>query len=116
MYCTECDDEATCSAIPVPKVTQNSDDYVQSQKYPEYGIPIFQRGRECQTCGHTWVSAELPLSFVEELIELRDALADLKANAESYARESAEAAKSLSRLSESLRSLRALQMYRDTGA
>ena len=52
------------------------------------------------------------IEFLEELVELRDALSSIKSNAESYIQESAAASQSLSKLSESLGVLRALKVYK----
>jgi len=62
----------------------------------------------CLNCGEEWISAELPENFLDELIELRDALKKIKENAEEYAKESNKASISLKKLSESLSVLRAL--------
>ena len=54
----------------------------------------------------------MPEGFIDELVELRNALGDIKANAESYIKESDKAAKSLAKLSEALSVLRALKVYK----
>jgi hypothetical protein len=58
------------------------------------------------------LSAEVPEEFLDELVELRNALRDIKSNAEAYMRESATASQSLGKLSESLSVLRALKVYK----
>lgn len=60
-----------------------------------------------------WLSVEILESQLDELVELREALADLKANAEDYIEQSDAAADSLTQLKESLDVLRALKVYRD---
>jgi len=52
-------------------------------------------------------------NFLDELCELRDALAAIKANAEGYLTESEKASESLKKLSESLGVLRALKIYKE---
>jgi hypothetical protein len=49
---------------------------------------------------------------LDELVELRKALADLKKHAEKYADESKKASVTLEKLSRSLRALKALKVYR----
>lgn len=49
---------------------------------------------------------------MRELIELREALGDLKQNAERYMEASQEASEALNGLTESLEVLRALRLYR----
>jgi phosphoketolase len=67
----------------------------------------------CKKCGSKWLTAELPEKFLDELVELRDALKEIKQNAESYMKESKKAATSLEKLSASLSVLRALKAYRE---
>ena len=78
-------------------------------------IQWFRRGLVCQHCQHEWLSAEVPEAFLDELVQLRNALRDIKTNAEQYTKESSKAAKSLGKLSESLSVLRALSIYKEQG-
>ena len=113
MWCPECKTISTCKAVPAAQVTYDSNDYAQRKYYTKHSdINFFQRGRECLSCGHGFVSAEVDLNFVEELVELRDALSAIKLNAESYIKESTAASDSLSKLSDSLEVLRALKVYK----
>ncbi|BET26682.1 hypothetical protein RGQ30_21830 [Limnobacter thiooxidans] len=50
---------------------------------------------------------------MDELVELRNALKDIKKNAEAYSIESANASSSLAKLSESLSVLKALKFYKE---
>jgi hypothetical protein len=50
--------------------------------------------------------------FVDELVELRDALAEIKSNAEAYVKQSKAAGKSLAKLTSALEVLRALKVYK----
>ena len=115
MFCPGCKSINTCKAVPVPQVTMRTSDYGQRRYYKKHAdLQFFQRGRECLACGHEFVSAEVDRGFLEELVELRDALRELKSNAESYVKESAAASESLSKLSASLGVLRALKMYKSS--
>ena len=51
---------------------------------------------------------------MDELVELREALGDLKKNAEKYVKASKEAEASLHGLTESLQVLRALDIYKSS--
>jgi hypothetical protein len=114
MYCPSCKQVTTCKAVPAAQVTFDASDYGQRKYYTKHDdIQFFQRGRECLSCGHEFVSAEVDLAFLQELVELRDALSSIKANAESYVKESAAASVSLSKLGESLGVLRALKVYKN---
>lgn len=113
MYCRGCDRITPCKGVLASQVTHDSSDRAQRQAYD--GIEFFQRGRICLECGHKFVSVEVEWAFLEELVELRDALGPIKGNAESYIMESASASSSLAKLSESLGVLRALKIYKGTG-
>jgi hypothetical protein len=90
MYCPSCKKVSTCKAVPAAQVTFDPSDYTQRRYYTKHDdIQFFQRGRECLSCGHEFVSAEVDLGFLEELVELRDALRAIKSNAETYVKESA---------------------------
>lgn len=116
MWCPGCKGIATCKAVPAAQVTYDASDYGQRKYYTTHSdIQFFQRGRECLSCGHEFVSAEVDLAFLEELIELRNALSSIKGNAEAYVKESSAASESLAKLSESLEVLRALKVYKRAG-
>ena len=113
MYCPSCKCVTTCKAVPAAQVTYNPSDYGQRKYYAKHDdIQFFQRGRICLHCGHEFVSGEVDLAFLEELVELRGALGAIKDNAEAYIKESAAASASLGKLSESLGVLRALKVYK----
>jgi hypothetical protein len=59
------------------------------------------------------LSAELPEDFLDELVELRNALRDIKANAEAYMDEAERASAGLAKLTNSLSVLRALRIYQE---
>jgi hypothetical protein len=114
MWCPECESIQVCRAIPAANVTFDTDDYQQRRYFSRHDdVHFFQRGRECLECGHEFVTGEVRLSFLNELTELRDALADLKKHAEQYSEESQQASKTLTKLSKSLGALKALKMYQD---
>ena len=113
MWCPDCKSYEICKAIPGAKVTGRNRDYSQLWYFQEHDdVHWFQRGRMCLTCDYTFLTAEVDNQFLEELVELREALSDLKVNAEQYAIESEKASDSLEKLSESLGVLRALKTYR----
>lgn len=113
MFCPSCKQVTTCKAVSAAQVTFDPSDYEQRKYFTKNGdINLFQRGRECLLCGHEFVTAEVDIEFLEELVELRGALSAIKTNAEAYVKESAAASQSLSKLSESLSVLRALKVYK----
>lgn len=115
MWCPNCKSITTCKAIPGASVTYSAGDYAQRWHHNTHSdLNWFQRGRECLVCEHTFLTGEMNLQYLFELAELRDALTEIKANAEAYAAESKKAAGSLNKLSESLKVLRALTIYKET--
>lgn len=114
MWCPQCESIRVCRAIPGAEVTWDTDDYIQRRYHITHSdLNWFQRGRECLTCKHRFLTGEIDLEFLFELVRLRNALSDIKIHAERYSSESAKAASSLKKLSASLRVLKALDMYKD---
>ena len=109
-WCPQCKEARVCAAVNPSQLGYTSGQRWYTTEHAD--IQWFRRGLVCQTCSHEWLSAEVPEDFVDELVELRGALRDIKANAEAYARESGKASKSLAKLSESLSVLRALKVYK----
>lgn len=109
-WCPSCEETRVCAAVNPSQLGEMSG---QRWYKPEHSdIQWFRRGLVCQSCSLEWLSAEVPEKFLDELVELRNALRDIKLNAEVYIKESAKASKSLGRLSESLSVLRALKVYK----
>ena len=114
MWCSECGELTACKAIPGAQVTGDAGDYAQRWYRTDHpDVRWFQRGRECLECGHEWLTAEVDVGRLGELIQLRDALLDLKRHADAYASESEAAEASLAALRGSLGALRALRIYRE---
>jgi hypothetical protein len=110
IYCPECHEIQVCRAIPTTKLGLPS-----GQRWHRIGhgdINWFRRGRECLACGNEFTTAELDEDFVDELVELRNALRQIKRNAERYVESASEAATALDDLTQSLDILRSLQIYR----
>jgi hypothetical protein len=114
MWCPNCKSIMTCKAIPGASVTDRPGDYGQRWSHKKHeDLHWFQRGRQCLICSHRFLTGEMNLDHLFELAELRDALSEVKANAEAYAAESARAAGSLTKLSKSLKILRSLKIYKE---
>ncbi len=112
MFCPGCKKIRVCRAIPTTELGEKAGQRWYRVWHDD--IQWFRRGRECQHCGHQFLTSEVQEGFLDELVELRDALGDLKKNAERYARSSKAAEASLHELTESLQVLRALKIYKDT--
>lgn len=112
MWCPECEDLAVLKAVPAAQITGDSRDYTQRwQRTDHVDIHWFQRGRRCLDCGYEFLTGEAELKMLEELAELRSALADIKEHAERYITEADAAAEALTSLQERLSILRALDIY-----
>jgi hypothetical protein len=106
MYCAECKKVTICSAIPLRHLNRDSGQRFYSEQHPD--INWFRRGRKCLTCYGSVTTAELDEAFLHELMELREALKDIRAHAERYQSEAGAASKSLEQLTKSLEVLKAL--------
>lgn len=109
-WCPRCQDVRVCAAVNPSQLGVESGQRWQRNDHSD--IRWFRRGLVCKKCEHEWLSAEVPEDFLDELVELRNALSDIKTNAETYAKESDRASKSLAKLSEALSVLRALKVYK----
>lgn len=113
LYCPRCKAIRVCKGVSTREVRPGIKAGQRWRKIGHDDLHFFRRGRRCQTCYRSWLSVEILESQLNELVELREALADLKANAEDYIEQSDAAADSLAQLKESLDVLRALKVYRD---
>jgi hypothetical protein len=108
----ECREFTTCKGISPADVSGDPDDREQRKYFTEHpDIAFFQRGRRCLACDHEFISTEVEIEFLVELMELRRALGDIKKNAERYTSESKAASKSPSELSKALGVLKTLHVY-----
>jgi hypothetical protein len=73
IYCPKCRDFSVCRAISPTAFEEPKAQRWHRTDYQD--IAWFRRGRECLTCGHRFLSAELDERFIEELVELRERLA-----------------------------------------
>lgn len=71
-------------------------------------VHFFRRFRECTNCAEHFETSEVEARFLDELVELREALADIKANAAAYEADAKRAANTLKKLGKSLAVLKAL--------
>lgn len=111
MHCPKCRRTTTCAAIPLRQLGESSE---QRWFYTDHrDIHWFRRGRECLTCFHEFTTSEVNEKFLRELVELREALSEIKRNAEKFSSEAGQAASTLEDLSHSLNVLKALKIYQD---
>lgn len=110
MWCPTCDEIRVCKAIPTTILGMESGQ--RWHRIDHEDLSWFRRGRQCLQCGDQWLTSEIREDFLDELVELRNALADLKSNAEAYVASSEKAQVALRKLTKSLQVLRALEMYK----
>ncbi len=112
MYCPKCKQTRVCKAIPLNEIGYKVSQRWYKIKHPD--INWFRRGRQCLTCHKCFVTSEVDEKFINELVELRDALSEIKKHSEQYIEESKQASETLNKLSESLGVLQALNIYKET--
>lgn len=113
MNCPGCGRVRVCKPVPTTEVVWGLESRQRWRTLGHDDLSYFRRGRRCLTCGHSSLSVEILESQLDELVELWEALADLKENAEAYSEQSGAAALSLKKLKNSLAVLRALDVYRE---
>jgi len=74
IYCPGCKSFSVCKAISPTKIGEPKAQRWHRTDY--HDIAWFRRGRECLICGHKFLSAEVDEAFIEELVELRERLAE----------------------------------------
>jgi len=111
VFCPYCSAVKVCQAVPTTELGKPSGQRWRREDHKD--IQWFRRGRRCVACRKQFITAEVDEGFLGELVELRNALANIKANAEEYVKESTAASAALDRLTKSLSVLRALNVYEE---
>ena len=109
MYCPSCRKIRVCSSPSLSSIGETSGQRWHHTEHSD--LHWFRRARVCLTCHEEFVTAELNAKYLDELVELRNALADVKTKAEQFVSKSKSATKSLDALTKSLDTLRALKLY-----
>ena len=108
-FCPRCQTVTVCKSISLSSIGEKAAQRWYRSDHKD--IQWFRRGNRCSDYGWDLITAELEESLVDELCELRDALGEIKKNAEQYMAESGRASDSLKELTASLEILRALDIY-----
>jgi hypothetical protein len=110
IYCPNCKEETICSSRSLERyLDDGTGQHWEHTRHPD--LQWFRRGRHCLTCLEDFVTAEVTEKFIDELVELRDALAAIKASVTSFTKQSQRTAKSLASLDSTLATLKALKVY-----
>jgi len=112
MHCPKCKKIRVCKAIPLNEIGHKVGQRWYKTDHPD--INWFRRGRQCLTCYNCFVTSEVNEKFINELVELRDALSEIKKHSEQYIEESKQTSTTLEKLTESLGVLQALKLYKET--
>lgn len=110
MYCPHCKKDTVCASRPLSAFR----DYGTGQHWEHKqhrDLQWFRRGRICLTCHLEFVTAEVSEAFIDELVELRDALAAIKTSVTTFSTQSKLTTKALKSLDDTLTTLKALRVY-----
>ena len=107
MYCTTCEDITPCRSVNFSEFGLENDR--RFYKVDHSDIQWFRRLRVCDDCASDFVTAEVDERFLDELVKLREALCDIRENALEYEADAKKAAATLSKLTSSLKLLKALK-------
>jgi hypothetical protein len=99
-----------CKAVPLTYLDGNTGQRLYRADHSD--IQWFRRSRVCLTCSNQFITAEIDEDFLDELVQLRDALGDIKMNASNYIQQANKALATLSKLADSLDVLMALDLYK----
>lgn len=79
IWCPECQYWRPCRAVPAAMITGNLHDYGQRWENTSHAsLRWFQRGRLCQHCGAEFLTAEIDISVLIEMEDLRERLAKVE--------------------------------------
>lgn len=106
LWCPNCADIHPCRSVSPSYVGEDSGNRFYREDAED--VRYFRRFRECTNCGDHFETSEVEAKFLDELITLRSALADLKRNASDYEADAKKAASKLRRLGKSLAVLKVL--------
>lgn len=83
VWCPACQAFTTCAAIPAENVDGDTSLRGQRRTMKEYpDLSFFLRGRECRKCLHTFLTAEIDLDILDELMRLRTSVSEATKTAE----------------------------------
>ena len=107
LWCPHCEEIHPCYSVNPSDVGESGGRTFYRTDADD--VNFFRRFRSCTHCEEHFETSEVEAKFLDELVELRQALADIKANAAAYEADATKAAEGLKKLSKSLAVLRALK-------
>ena len=79
-HCPECEEVRVCKVLPTEShknFFRYDNNMVETQKHVD-NINYFKRRLQCQTCFHTWTTAEVESKHLTELISIRREIEQLR--------------------------------------
>lgn len=107
LWCPHCEEIYPCYSVNPSDVGESGGRRFYKSEADD--VNFFRRFRQCTNCDEHFETSEVEAKFLDELVKLRYALADIKANAAAYEADAKKAADRLKKLSNSLSVLRALK-------
>ena len=71
LFCPNCTSETVCRAVSPTKLERRKQQRISHAVHGD--LHWFRRGRECLACGYLFLTGELSETFIQELIDLRNA-------------------------------------------
>lgn len=103
MFCPHCRGIRVCFAVSLADLGHDREQRAEHRDFAD--IQWFRRARACYDCSNVFLTGELDESLIEELANLRKVVSELKARLDHFDCRSADLMKSVSEISEVLRSL-----------
>lgn len=107
-WCPHCKKITVCSASNPKDIDGDASRNQRIYWSDHRDVNAFRRGIWCRSCDGQWLTVEVEEIFMDELIDLREKLTELKLHASTYESESLKASESLKNLTMSLNVLKAL--------
>ena len=107
LWCPHCEEIHPCYSVNPSDVGESGGR--RFYKSDAADVNFFRRFRNCTNCDEHFETSEVEARFLDELVQLREALADIKANAAAYEQDAKKASDKLKKLSKSLAVLKALK-------
>lgn len=108
-YCPKCKRITTCKALPPSALGSKQGQRLGMRHHSD--IQWFRRVRKCNTCNHTFYTAEIQEAFLDELRELRSKLNTIKARIQSYQKIAITTSNAVEELRSSLDSIESIDLF-----
>ena len=107
LWCPHCEEIHPCYSVNPSEVGESGGRRFYREDADD--VNFFRRFRMCTSCDQYFETSEVEARFLDELVQLRESLADIKANAAAYEHDAEKASQTLRNLSKSLAVMKALK-------